>query len=58
MTQVTVPDPDKVDTKHVGQDGRIYLGKENAGREVQVVLKYQDRDDEDDADVAAEVSDG
>ena len=42
MTQVTVDDPDKMDSYEVKDDGRIYVGKDFAGCTVEATLKVKD----------------
>jgi hypothetical protein len=39
MTTVKVSDPDSMERKRVDSSGRIYVGKEAAGKEYEVVLK-------------------
>lgn len=39
MTQTTIEDPDLYDRKRVNSDGRLWLGAEWAGKDVELVLK-------------------
>ena len=51
MTEVSVTDPEMVVRKTVDQSGRVYLGKDLADDEVEVIVTKQE--DADDAENAA-----
>lgn len=46
MTEIRVDSPEKYFKKGVDDNGRLYLGKEFAGREVQVVIADAEGDED------------
>lgn len=42
MTTVTIEDPEKVMTKRVGENGQVYVGKDLADIEVELVVSRKD----------------
>jgi len=57
MTQVTVDNPTMVAQKEVKDDGRIYVGTDMAGKNVEVVIAESDDAAEDSAEVVITESD-
>lgn len=57
MTTVTVDDPERVITKEVDGAGRIYLGKDLVGKDVELVVSIKDgENDETDEDAVKEAT--
>lgn len=54
MTTVNVENPDEMVTKKADGQGRVYLGRAYADREVEVVVTLKDSDDVNPADSPAE----
>lgn len=50
MSEIRVEDPDLYTKKDVDNSGRVYLGKEWAGREVKIVVELVDDDECDNAE--------
>lgn len=44
--EVTVPDPQKVETKKVDSSGKLYVGTAFSGQEVEIVIGESSQPDE------------